>query len=83
MDKIKKPRICGAFQWPEPDLNRRHTDFQSVALPTELSGLLVIRGCKDKTEKGNTKFSGKKNTFANTNACNCYIFSLSITAILP
>ena len=23
-------------QWAEPDLNRRHTDFQSVALPTEL-----------------------------------------------
>ncbi|GEM_PF-2181217 len=25
--------------WPEVELNHRHTDFQSVALPTELSGL--------------------------------------------
>lgn len=25
--------------WPEAELNCRHTDFQSVALPTELSGL--------------------------------------------
>ena len=27
--------------WPKPGLNRRHTDFQSVALPTELSGHLM------------------------------------------
>ena len=26
------------FQWPGPELNWRHTDFQSVALPTELPG---------------------------------------------
>ena len=25
-------------QWPGPGLNRRHTDFQSVALPAELPG---------------------------------------------
>lgn len=25
------------WEWAEPELNRRHTDFQSVALPTELS----------------------------------------------
>ncbi len=25
--------------WPETDLNRRHEDLQSTALPTELSGL--------------------------------------------
>ncbi len=24
------------MKWPEPDLNRRHKDFQSSALPTEL-----------------------------------------------
>ncbi len=24
--------------WPEADSNRRHRDFQSLALPTELSG---------------------------------------------
>ena len=28
------------YWWPEVELNHRHTDFQSVALPTELSGLL-------------------------------------------
>ena len=27
--------------WPEVELNHRHTDFQSVALPTELSGLFT------------------------------------------
>ena len=27
--------------WPEAELNRRHEDFQSSALPTELSGLVV------------------------------------------
>ena len=27
--------------WPEVELNYRHTDFQSVALPTELSGLFL------------------------------------------
>ena len=34
--------------WPEPDLNRRHKDFQSSALPTELSSQLfniVSHGC--------------------------------------
>jgi hypothetical protein len=25
-------------KWPETDLNRRHVNFQSTALPTELSG---------------------------------------------
>ena len=33
----KRPRFLGAFEiWAGADLNRRHTDFQSVALPTEL-----------------------------------------------
>ena len=31
------------FWWPEAESNRRHTDFQSVALPTELSGLCLSR----------------------------------------
>ena len=29
--------IEGPRWWREPESNRRHTDFQSVALPTELS----------------------------------------------
>ena len=28
---------CAAW-WPEADSNRRHRDFQSLALPAELSG---------------------------------------------
>ena len=27
------------LMWDRADLNRRHTDFQSVALPTELQSL--------------------------------------------
>ena len=27
------------FLWDRAELNRRHTDFQSVALPTELQSL--------------------------------------------
>ena len=36
---IKKTRSCSELDedwWPRPGSNRRHTDFQSVALPTEL-----------------------------------------------
>ena len=29
--------------WPERESNPRHKDFQSSALPTELSGLKVLR----------------------------------------
>ena len=28
--------LCVSEHWAEAELNRRHTDFQSVALPTEL-----------------------------------------------
>ena len=31
-------RLCGKFWWPRAELNRRHADFQSAALPTELPG---------------------------------------------
>ncbi len=32
----------GLKWWPEVESNHRHGDFQSPALPTELSGHLVI-----------------------------------------
>jgi hypothetical protein len=32
--------------WPEVELNHRHEDFQSTALPTELSGHLGKAGIK-------------------------------------
>jgi hypothetical protein len=34
---------CWLLRWPETDLNRRHEDLQSTALPTELSGLILPR----------------------------------------
>ena len=35
--RVSAPRTgCGGWIWREPDLNRRHRDFQSRALPTEL-----------------------------------------------
>jgi hypothetical protein len=35
------------FKWcPETELNRRHADFQSAALPTELSGHISRRRCR-------------------------------------
>ena len=45
----KKPRNCEALcrnKWcPEAESNHRHADFQSAALPTELSGHLVRTVC--------------------------------------
>ncbi len=32
--------------WPEAESNRRHRDFQSLALPTELSGPKLAWGWK-------------------------------------
>lgn len=38
----KRPLKRGSLKrWPETDLNRRHVNFQSTALPTELSGLYL------------------------------------------
>jgi hypothetical protein len=40
--KIEKPPVGGCklqkLKWPGTELNRRHADFQSAALPTELPG---------------------------------------------
>ena len=35
---VLKPANLNINWWPERESNLRHTDFQSVALPTELSG---------------------------------------------
>ena len=35
---VLKPANLSINWWPERESNLRHTDFQSVALPTELSG---------------------------------------------
>ena len=36
-------RLCDARWCPEPESNQRHVDFQSTALPTELSGQVATR----------------------------------------
>ncbi len=37
--------ICYSFEWcPGPELNQRHADFQSAALPTELPGRRAAKG---------------------------------------
>jgi hypothetical protein len=36
--KSKKEVTRKKIWWPEPESNQRHADFQSAALPTELSG---------------------------------------------
>ncbi len=54
--KNKNPGISAKVflkLWCEPGLNRRHMDFQSIALPTELSHHPAclqnpFRGCKNK-----------------------------------
>ena len=38
-----QPRASGPAGWSRADLNRRHTDFQSVALPTELLDRVRVR----------------------------------------
>ena len=45
--KSKKPQISLRFlKWYGPGSNRRHMDFQSIALPTELPYLLPVWDCK-------------------------------------
>ena len=39
--KNKKEDTTLLMWWAEPESNRRHLDFQSSALPTELSALTI------------------------------------------
>ena len=54
--KIKKgkpvQKLIFPFLWCEPGLNRRHMDFQSIALPTELSHLISKKEFKEISPKG-------------------------------
>ena len=53
--KIKKHSIieCKFLKWwSQPGLNRRHMDFQSIALPTELQDHLVAREGFEPTTSG-------------------------------
>lgn len=38
---VGRGRVWLGKEWSEPDLNRRHVDFQSTALPTELPDRLL------------------------------------------
>jgi hypothetical protein len=46
--------LLNVFLWCERDLNPRHMDFQSIALPTELSHRFQL-GCKYRTFIEKTK----------------------------
>ena len=54
--KIKKGKLVliliSLFLWCEPGLNRRHMDFQSIALPTELSHRISKKEFKEISPKG-------------------------------
>src|SRR5947209_17609898 len=61
----KKPEASSAERieasggwWPRPELNRRHTDFQSAALPTELLGRAGASGNRS-ARKGSADYKGK------------------------
>jgi hypothetical protein len=41
--------------WPGTELNRRHIDFQSTALPTELPGHLPHTTIRSRAASGKTK----------------------------
>ena len=41
-NKLKKP-ILGVCMWSGAESNRRHMDFQSIALPTELPDRAVVK----------------------------------------
>ena len=42
--KSRNHKLDFGIQCPEPESNQRHEDFQSSALPTELSGLILVAG---------------------------------------
>ncbi len=42
----KKALQIGGFSWFLQESNQGHTDFQSVALPTELRNLFIFWWCK-------------------------------------
>ena len=44
LGKVALYQMSYARIWcPEPESNQRHVDFQSTALPTELSGQIFLR----------------------------------------
>ena len=57
-------KLCSEIQewWPGTELNRRHKDFQSSALPTELPGRLLRDLRKDCVvfEGSPAKHAGRK-----------------------
>ena len=41
---LQHENCAEAVRWPRTESNRRHKDFQSSALPTELLGRMVLKG---------------------------------------
>ncbi len=57
--KKERPKIDLSFWWAETESNRRHKDFQSFALPTELSApFFKKRNLKLFLEKNKRKKGG-------------------------
>ena len=56
LGKVALYQMSYARRWcPEPESNQRHGDFQSPALPTELSGRVFLRVRKTRTGNLNPK----------------------------
>ena len=56
LGKVALYQMSYARRWcPEPESNQRHGDFQSPALPTELSGSVFLRVRKTRTGNLNPK----------------------------
>ncbi len=64
----KNPQNCGFLRWYLQESNQGHTDFQSVALPTELRYLLTkaganiisnLRYTNKKFKKGALKYANR------------------------
>ena len=83
--------LGGSKWWPEAGSNRRHTDFQSVALPTELSGhdvyMTLLKLCKHRGKKiphqsGSLSGGQRRDRTADTRIFNPLLYRLSYLAAL-
>lgn len=57
---MKKSSRKAALKWYPLELNQRPTDFQSVALPTELGYRFIFCACKDTKKMNDTSIFQKK-----------------------
>ena len=73
LGKVALYRMSYTRKWcPEPESNQRHTDFQSVALPTELSGHIKKVATRKGLEPSTSGVTGRRSNRLNYRAI-CYI----------